>query len=176
MSRQGTYTLNLTSQDGCDSTITLNLVVVESDTTYVEFEITTEDLPYEYETIYYDEDTEPGTYIDTIVISKDNVDYVIIHTLTIVLVDAVENVQVGQLTMLPNPLKSNQTLYITNEFTMEERNGLVVEVFDMLGQRVYADVPVVYPITVDGLSQSGVYVVRITTGTGDMYQGKILYE
>ena len=176
LSRQGKYTLELESVDGCDSTITLNLFVIKSDTTYVNVEITTDDLPYEYESITYDEETEPGTYVDTIVVVKDDVEYVIIHTLIVTVGDAIESIHVESLTMVPNPLKANQTLYITNEFTMEERNGLVVELFDMLGQRVYADVPKGYPITVEGLSQSGLYVVRITTGTGVIYQGKILFE
>ena len=176
LSRQGQYTLELVSVDGCDSTVTLNLFVIKADTTYVNVEITTDDLPYEYETITYDEETEPGTYVDTIIVVKDDVEYVIIHTLIVTVGDAIESIHVESLTMVPNPLKANQILYITNEFTMEERNGLVVEVFDMLGQRVYADVPKGYPITVEGLSQSGLYVVRITTGTGVMYQGKILFE
>lgn len=174
--RQGTYTLRLTSQDGCDSTITLNLVVITTDTTYVEFEITTEDLPYEYYDVFYDENTQPGTYIDTILISQDSIDYVIIHTLTITLVDDIDNVVIEALSIVPNPLKVNQILYINNEFTVEERNSLVVEVFDMLGQSVYIDKPMNYPIAIDGMSQSGLYVVRITTGTGSIYQGKILFE
>ncbi len=176
LSRQGTYTLNLESADGCDSTVTLNLVVIKSDTTYVEFEITTEDLPYDYETIHYDENTPPGTYVDTILISHDNVDYVIIHTLTIILADAIDNVSVTSLSIVPNPLKVNQVLYIDNEFTAEEQNGLVVEVFDILAQRVYADVSMDYPIAIEGLTQAGVYVVRITTGIGTIYQGKVLVE
>ena len=36
--------------------------------------------------------------------------------------------------------------------------------------------PMNYPIAIDGMSQSGLYVVRIMTGTGSIYQGKILFE
>ena len=67
-------------------------------------------------------------------------------------------------------------MYIDNEFTAEEQNGLVVEVFDILAQRVYADVSMNYPIAIEGLTQAGVYVVRITTGIGTIYQGKVLVE
>lgn len=176
LSRPGTYHLKLESVDGCDSTVTLNLVVLKSDTTYVEFEITTDELPYEYEDVYYDENTQPGTYVDTIVVTKDGMEYVIIHTLIIKLADALETISVKSLIMAPNPLKSNQTLYITNEFTFEERNGLIVEVFDILGQRLYVDVPMNYPITIDNFSQSGMYLIRITTGIGTIYQGKVLFE
>lgn len=176
LSRQGTYTLSLKSVDGCDSTLTLNLVVLKSDTTYVEKEITTDELPYEYESLYYDENTKPGTYVDTIVVTRDSVEFVIIHTLVVTLADAIDNLMVQNLIMVPNPLKANQILYIVNDFTMEERIGLYVEVFDAKGQRVFADEPENYPIAIDYLNQSGIYVVRIVTGTGNIYTGKVLFE
>ncbi|MBQ8721298.1 MAG: T9SS type A sorting domain-containing protein [Paludibacteraceae bacterium] len=176
ISRQGTYTLPLKSVDGCDSTITLNLLVLKSDTAYVKNEITTEDLPFEYESLYYDENTLPGTYVDTIVVKLDNMEYVVIHTLIVNLSDAIDNVMIKDLVMVPNPLRANQTLYILNDFTIEERIGLYVEVFDAKGQRVLIDEPRNYPITIDYLDQSGIYVVRIITGTGTVYTGKILFE
>jgi hypothetical protein len=176
LSREGTYTLPLKSVDGCDSTITLNLVVLKHDTTYVENEITTADLPYEYESLYFDENTAPGTYIDTISVTIDGVDYIIIHKLIITIADALDDVMSQNLVIVPNPLRANQTLYIINDFTAEERIGLFVEMFDISGRRVLFDEPRNYPIAVDYLNQSGIYVVRIVTGTGDVYTGKVLFE
>jgi hypothetical protein len=90
--------------------------------------------------------------------------------------DALDNVEMQSLVLAPNPLKANQILYIFNEFTVEERNGLVVELFDILGQCVYAVEPDTYPIAINHLNQTGIYLVRITTGMGTVYQGKILFE
>lgn len=175
--RQDTYTLPLKSKDGCDSTITLNLTVLSSDTTYVEKEITTDDLPYEYETLIYDETTQPGTYVDTIVVKmEDGSEFVIVHTLTIVLADAVESVDFIDLMLVPNPLTVNSTLYINAEFSASEREGLVVEVFNSVGQIIYRDEPTEYPITVAGLNQRGLYIVRILTAEGKSYSGKVIVE
>ena len=33
-----------------------------------------------------------------------------------------------------------------------------------------------HPIEIEGLQQSGVYVVRIVTGNGNVHQGKIIVE
>lgn len=177
LTQQDTYRLPLTSLDGCDSTITLNLTVLSADTTYVTTEITTNDLPFEYETLLYDETTQPGTYVDTLVILNDDESkYVIIHTLIVHLYDAVDNVSVNDLMLLPNPVNVNSTLLVAAEFASEEREGLSVEVFNAVGQRVYADRPMVYPIQISGLSESGIYMVRITTGTGKLYYGKVVVK
>lgn len=175
--KQGTYTLPLKSKDGCDSTIILNLTVLSSDTTRVKYEITTNELPYEYETIYYDETTAPGTYVDTIVVKmEDDSEYVIIHTLTIVLADAIENLNLIDLTLVPNPLKVNSVLYVNAEFSTSEREGLVVEVFNSVGQIVYRDEPAEHPIRIIGLNQRGLYIVRISTADGKSYLGKVIVE
>ena len=39
---------------------------------------------------------------------------------------------------------------------------------------VVVDSPTVYPVAIDGLSERGVYVVRIITGEGNVYQGKVI--
>jgi hypothetical protein len=124
LSEAGTYTLPLKSKVGdCDSTITLNLRVVD-DSTQV----------------------------------------------------AVGNVSAMDLVLVPNPVKSGNTLYVNAEFTKEQTNGLVVEVFNAVGQRVYIDEPYIYPIEITGLIQRGVYLVRITTGDGKLYQSKVVVE
>ena len=177
LTKQGEYTLPLKSVDGCDSTIILNLTVLSSDTTYVNKEITTNELPYEYETLYYDETTEPGTYVDTLVVTmEDGSEFVIVHTLTIVLADAIDNVTTIDLQLVPNPVKANNTLYINAEFSSVEKDSLVVEVFNSIGQKVYSAMPIIYPIEISELNQRGVYIVRVVTGNGTSYQGKVIVE
>jgi hypothetical protein len=173
----GVYTLPLKSADGCDSTLTLNLVVINSDTTYVETEITTNDLPFEYYDVYYDENTEPGVYIDTIYMDLDSCENcVIIHTLTILVADAVNDVRIYNVSLVPNPIKANEVLYVNADFTELESKGLIVSVFNTLGECVYIDKPMMYPIKIEDLDQTGFYIVRILTGDGKTYQGKIIVE
>ena len=172
----GVYKNELTSVEGCDSTITLNLTVLSGDTTRVEFTITTDDLPYEYQDLYFDKTTDPGTYVDTIVVETENCEEIIIHTLIVKQGVAVDNVNSYDLIMVPNPVTVNGTLYINAEFTPEERDGLVVEVFNAIGQRVYVEYPSIYPIEITGLAERGMYVVRIIAGDGKAYTGKIIVE
>lgn len=172
----GVYKNELKSVDGCDSTITLNLTVLSGDTTRVEFTITTDDLPYEYQGLYFDKTTYPGIYVDTIVVETENCEEIIIHTLVVEQGVAVDNVNSHDLIMVPNPVAVNGTLYINAEFTPEERDGLVVEVFNAIGQRVYVEYPSIYPIEVTGLAERGMYIVRIVAGDGRSYIGKIIVE
>jgi hypothetical protein len=176
LKESGEYKLPLTSVDGCDSTVTLTLTVLKGDTTYIEKSITTRELPYEYQGIKYDKSTLPGTYIDTIVVKTSGCEEVIIHKLTITPTVDVDNASTRDLIMVPNPVAVNGTLYINAEFTTDERNGLIVEVFNAIGQCVYSDRPTVYPIEVSGLAERGMYIVRIITGDGKSYQGKIIVE
>ena len=176
ISRQGTYTLNLKSVDGCDSVVTLNLLVLKDETNYVEYEITTDDLPYSYYSINYDENTKPGTYTDTITVTVDGVDYVVVHTLIISLPSGLGAITVQDLVLAPNPVKASETLYVINDFSLEERNGLRFELFNSMGQCVYVGEPNAYPIAIEGMSQTGIYILRIVTGTGSVYQGKVLFE
>jgi hypothetical protein len=176
ISRQGTYTLNLKSVDGCDSVVTLNLLVLKEETNYVEYEITTDDLPYSYYSINYDENTKPGTYTDTIIVTIDGVDYEVVHTLIVTMSTGVGIITVQDLVLAPNPVKASETLYVVNDFSLEERNGLRFELFNSMGQCVYVGEPNAYPIAIEGMSQTGIYILRIVTGTGSVYQGKVLFE
>ena len=172
----GIYKLELTSVDGCDSTITLNLKVINGDTTYVEKRIKQDELPYEYMDLYYGEATEPGTYVETIVTEAKNCKDVIIHTLIVDVADAIDNVNTTDLTLIPNPVKANNTLYVEADFSSSERKDMLIEVFNAVGQRVFVDTPVTESIQITGLNESGVYVVRVITGTGAVYQGKVVVQ
>ena len=172
----GQYIKEYTSVDGCDSTITLNLTVINGETTYVTDTITTDELPYEYMDLYYDIATAPGVHEEIIEIKAENCEDIIVHTLVVLLADDVENVEALDLVLVPNPVKANNTLYVEAEFTVNERRDMLVEVFNAVGQRVIVDAPTVYPVAIDGLSERGVYVVRIITGEGTVYQGKVVVQ
>ena len=178
MNTTGIYTLPLKSIDGCDSTITLNLIVLTGETTEVTKRITTNELPYEDKELglYYDIATKPGTYVETIEIEVGNCKDIIIHTLIIELVDAVEDVMKTNLILHPNPVKIKETLYIEADFIVSEQQGLLVEVFNAVGQKVLSTMPKQYPIQLKGLDERGVYIISIQTVDGNVYQGKVIVK
>ena len=176
LTESGIYTKALRSVDDCDSTITLNLRVLGGDTTYVEETITTADLPYEYMGEYFDAATEPGKYVRTIVVETANCKDVIIYTLIVEVADAVDNVEQRDLVLVPNPVNANSVLFIEADFTAEERRGMVVEVINTVGQRMDVEVVDASSIAIEGLSEEGLYIVRIIAGNGKIYQGKVIVK
>lgn len=176
ITKSGTYVLPLTSANGCDSTLTLMLTVLSGDTTRVEFTITTDQLPYEYETIRYEVGTATGVYIDTINISTDKCDNVIIHKLTINEVVGVDNVPYVTLNIVPNPVSTMQAILVYADALAETYGDITLKVFDAAGRMVYATKSESYPINIPGLNQAGVYIIRIITETGDVYQGKVMVK
>ncbi len=175
----GVYTQIIASESGeCEGTVELTLTVITQDTIPFSETIAESDLPYTYEGIEYGADTEIGEYSDTTTVTGDDgcID-VIIYTLIVIQDEvAVSNTSLLDLTIYPNPLTAGSSLYIDAEFTTAERNGMVIEVFNTLGQKVVNQAATSDPIVVDGLTQSGVYVVRITAGTGSQYLGKVIVK
>ena len=177
----GTHTLVLQSVTGCDSTITLNLTVLSGDTMRVEEKITTADLPYEYQGKVYPVGTAAGVYVDTFVVSNEKCDDVIILTLTIEEIVGVDNLRISDLIMVPNPVAIGEELYVGADFTSEELEDMIVEVFNVTGQCVYRLESAQHSIVnsqfvITGLHQAGVYMVNITTATGSRYHGKVIVK
>ena len=176
ITESGVYTKELRSVEGCDSSITLNLMVIGGDTTYVEKTITTEDLPYAYmDYLYYDVATQPSKYVDTIVVEVDDCKDIIIHTLIVELSDAIDYVDNKDLILVPNPISVNDVLFVEAEFIDSAHEDIVVEVFNSIGQRVIVDVLFTNPIQIKGLSEEGLYIVRVV-GNGQVYQGKVIVK
>lgn len=174
----GEYQIVDVNSNGCDSVINFELIVIEIDTTYVDETIELSDLPYTYLDKVFDENTAVGTYTEEF--TEENgteCPGVIIYTLTVIQGDvAVDNVSMVDLVITPNPLASGQTLYINAEFTAAELEGMVVDVYNTIGQKVVSERVTTDPIMINGLTQSGVYLVNITTGTGVKYQGKVIVK
>jgi hypothetical protein len=92
------------------------------------------------------------------------------------LANAIEDLKVKDLVLVPNPVDANNTLFVEAEFTVEERNDMLVEVFNSIGQRVFVERPISSPIMIDGLTERGIYIVRIITGNGSIHQGKVIVK
>jgi hypothetical protein len=87
---------------------------------------------------------------------------------------SLESIYALPLVIAPNPIKGGETTYVNKSWTAEEQQGLRVEVIDAQGEVVMNDYPTEYPIMITGLNIRGVYLVRIVSGTGDVYVGKLV--
>ena len=109
-------------------------------------------------------------------------DNVIILTLTIEeIIVGVDNLRISDLIMVPNPVAIGEELYVGADFTSEELEDMIVEVFNVTGQCVYrlesAQLSIVNSqFVITGLPQAGVYMVNITTATGSRYHGKVIVK
>jgi hypothetical protein len=173
--KSGDYTEKFVTAAGCDSIVTLHATVLPDYRTTLNVTI------FEGET--YNENgfvglSEAGTYTLPLKSKVGDCDSTI--TLNLKVIDptqvAIGNVNTVDLTLVPNPVESGNTLFVNAEFTKEQTEGLLVEVFNAVGQRVYSDEPSIYPIEINTLTQRGVYLVRITTGNGNVYQGKVVVK
>lgn len=164
----GIYADTLVSVAGCDSIIVLDLTVLP--TVDVDTMITInegEQLEFAGE-IY----TEAGIYhidrfLDTV--CQNITLYLIVET-------ALEDVNVTDLVIVPNPIGVDDNAVVEYDWSVEEQEGLRVEIINSLGQRVDVFEPKSYPIVLPRVGGAGIYYVRITTGVGSVYVGKLMVE
>ena len=78
--------------------------------------------------------------------------------------------------LVPNPINAGEKLTIRGEFTDEELAGLKVEVITSAGEVVNEARPTQMPAEIGGFEARGVYIVRITTGRGEIIHGKVVVK
>ena len=86
----------------------------------------------------------------------------------------VDNVYALPLVIAPNPILGGEVTFVNRTWTAEEQRGLTLEIVNAMGQIIMVDQPQRYPIEIDGIDVRGVYIVRIISGTGDTYIGRIV--
>jgi hypothetical protein len=157
------------SLGGCDSIIELHIdfiptAIIDTTVTIVEGEY------YEFgeNTL-----TKAGNYREVFVTSM-GCDSIV--NLTLEIGTGIGNIYSLPLTIAPNPIGGGQTTFVNREFTAEEQSGLRVEVVNSVGQIISMQYPSHYPIAVSGIDVSGLYYIRIVTGTGDLYVGKLIVK
>lgn len=166
---------------GCDSLVTLNLLVIKpgETTRTIERKITTAQLPYDFYGKVFDADTEEGRYTGRMTVTSESGECSIDIDYTIIVGEAVEPGYesahyAGGLILTPNPLKAGEELTVTVVLTDAERKGLVVDVFDATGMLVQRFTPDTESIVVTGFNTAGVYVIRLTDGNGGIHIGKVI--
>lgn len=176
----GTHVLPLSNNNGCDSTKTLNLVVVDPNATvYVERSIAVEDLPFDFYGYVFGKNTAEGKYeVDVEVSANEGCSGTVHLTLT------VGNVGTGitdikdnrSMTIIPNPVKTGESIVVrlqdsssetgTSTAYLYDNSGILISQFDFVGNEV----------VIDGFHVSGLYVVRIIDGIGNTYTGKVIVK
>ena len=155
--------------EGCDSIVQLNLDFIK--TAVVDTVVTISDGDfYDFGEVSLN---TAGQYTETFATSL-GCDSVV--NLTLIVETGVDNIYALPMIIAPNPISGGQTAFINHQFTIEEQHGLRLEVINSLGQLVLSDTPTIYPLSISDISVSGLYYIRITTGTGDRYIGKLVVE
>ena len=162
----------------CDSTITLKLLVYPKYNTLVDTNVNNCDLPLTINGKLFYRNYPNGTWEakregKTIHQCDSNVVY-IVHIdgpCTDLSVVAGKNIA-----FVPNPINAGDKLTIRGEFTDEELAGLKVEVITSAGEVINEVRPTQMPAEIGGFEARGIYIVRITTGRGEIIHGKIVVK
>ena len=156
--------------DGCDSLV-MDITIDFIPTVYVDItETINEGESYEFAGNTY---TQAGTY-EGHFFTDLGCDSIV--TLTLIVTTPVDNAYALPIIVAPNPVLGGQSTFVNREWTAEEQNGMRVEVLNAVGQVMDVFTPATFPIEVDGIYTSGVYYIRVTSGTGEVYLGRLVVK
>lgn len=96
--------------------------------------------------------------------------------LKLVVSTGVEYLNINPLIIIPNPVLQGEVLILLNPWTDEDVLEIKVEVFDAMGKIVYSDTPKSKPISIPGVIVSGVYTVRVTLLSGQVYVSRLVVK
>lgn len=167
------------ARNGCDSVEILVLTVNESPNILIDTVLDNcLDLPATINGQYYDLEYPTGTWL---AISHHTTaagcDSTITYAVTIDgPCNSLSVAEMKNVSFIPNPIDRNDKLTITGDFTAEELRGLRVEVLTSRGEIVSSIYPESMPITLSPFRVSGIYIVRIQTGTGEVIYGKVIVK
>ncbi len=170
LSVEGDYPITLLTQYGCDSLVTLHLLVAKDGT--MEDSIKLEELPYVLNgQEIFGTDTPEGVITTTVNLGCGDVTLI----LTVGTPTALNNVYVNNLALAPNPVHVGENVQVLSHFTKAQMQQMVVEVYNGTGALVNRTMPKATPVVIESLPAAGVYMVRITTGD-DTYQSKLIVK
>lgn len=160
-------TRRVNSVDGCDSVVEVSLTFVPVAVTDIEVTIN------DGETYEFGGNTlnQAGEYTHTFY-SSLGCDSIV--NLTLNVVTSVDDSYMLPIVIAPNPVLGGQSTFVIREWTEAEKNAMRVEVLDAIGQVVETFTPATFPVEIGGIYTSGVYYIRITAGTGEVYFGRLV--
>jgi len=159
ISKDTTFTVTTRTLDAkCDSQSVVTIHVVPA--IWAQPEVVT--LPAGQTYTWHDRSFSKSTFVrDTLIAESTGCDSICTLNLTIgdVPPTGVENIELLEVSVVPNPVNAGQTSFIYGNFS----NVKSVEVLNSFGQVVDTFVPSTYPIEVQGINAAGIYYVRVTT-------------
>jgi hypothetical protein len=173
----GDYERPLVTPAGCDSLVILRLTVLDADTTIVTQIVFESALPITIHGITFEVGTPLGEHTDTISVSNSTGDCesVIIVILTVIEDEekpiGLWNPSTSMLTVIPTVINRGESVQIIGT---AEMGKLEVEVFNMLGQRVYLQEPTALPIQLSTFSTTGTYLIRAISENGQVMYGRVI--
>ena len=87
----------------------------------------------------------------------------------------IENNKLSDLILYPNPVQAGDVINIEGDFTIEELDGMYIEVYTMLGSCIYSSQSTSLNTRLS-IENRGLYIVRVIAGNGTIYQGKIIVK
>ena len=155
---------------GCDSIIELHLTLIPAvyDTVYASIK---PGETYEFANNTY---TQAGEYEGHFFTEGYGCDSIV--TLILSVETSVESNYALPIIVAPNPVVGGQSTFVNREWTAEEQNGMRVEVLNAVGQVVDIFTPATFPIEVSGIYTSGIYYIRVISGTGEVYLGRLVVK
>lgn len=170
LSEAGDWTSTLKTVYGCDSIVTLHLLVAtatEEQTFVLNDSVSPENLPY----VLNDEEilpvgTEEGVYTRTVNLNCGEATLVI----TVGNPQGINNTFVNSLAVMPNPAQVGEPIRILGTF-----DDATVEVTSATGALVYTAQNLINPITIPGMPVAGVYLIRVREN-GRIYQAKLMVK
>ena len=174
--KPGTYIDVKPSVFGCDSTINLTLDVNRKDTIPDFISVAVDKLPYDYYGFIID-NLSVGTYQYFVIVGSNiyHCDSTVNLTVKVTPPSGFDDLYSNSIKMYPNPIKVGSEETIDCNIQESDRQDIVVEVFNVIGEKIYSVRPNVYPIKVKAFDASGIYVVRIR-GAKLHYEGKIVVK
>lgn len=174
--KTGTYTKTFAASNGCDSLVIMNLVVNPSYEYDRNLTISEDDLPFTYECYLFPVGTQSGKF-EIECTTAESCDSIIHLNLTVLPGTGIDEVSTGgALVLTPNPVDRGKIVTAEYDFTVAEQRDLRVEIYNNLGMLISVSNPVGMPIALKAPEVSGVYTVRIITGTKDTYIGKFIVK
>ncbi|MDO4191074.1 MAG: choice-of-anchor J domain-containing protein [Bacteroidales bacterium] len=148
----------------------LNLIVNPTYNTTETQTITSADLPYTWngQTI-----TAAGTYTyrGTTAAGCDSV-----VTLILTVNVGIDYAEDGMFAISPNPVKRGGEVRLDVTLNEADRDGLVIELFTSNGELIDRTEPKEQPMFVKMPDVDGLYMIRLTTGTGRVMYGKVIVK
>lgn len=173
LSQAGIYTTpsgTLKTEHGCDSTITLTLLVAKDGV--INDTISHDNLPYVLNgEELFGADTENGIYTKTVNLGCGDVTLV----LNIGAVDGLNNAYANTVAIAPNPAKVGEPVRVLSQFNASQLENMVINVYSATGMLVSRQRPQVGNVVISPIETTGVYMVVINSGN-QTWQSKLIVE